>query len=310
MTTDSPRLLTRIAPTPSGYLHEGNLLNFLLTQRLAREVGAQIALRIDDMDVFRMRPEFVEDIFRCLRWLDIAWQHGPQSMAEYEDLPAPEDRADHYYDMLDDMVVAGLPAFICKCSRRDLGRNLRCEQGCAEKRLELVARRIAVRVHIPEDEAVLARAFGDVTMWRREDLPAYQLASLVDDHEMAVTHIVRGADLRDSTALQLYLARFLPDSPFLRADIRHHDLVTGEGGTKLSKSQGTERLQLTPELRARLDALLATTVLRSAQEELVEAPRGEGETDDAEAGEVRDMPQEGRIELPVHESAQHGDRLP
>ncbi len=303
-------MLTRLAPTPSGFLHEGNLVNFLLVQRLAREVGADIALRIDDMDVFRMRTEYVDDVFRCLRWLGIEWQQGPQDMADYEQLPEPEDRADHYYDVLDDMVVAGLPAFVCKCSRRDLGRNLRCEQGCAAKRLELVARRTAVRVRIPDTEVALARAFGDVTMWRREDLPAYQLASLVDDHEMAVTHIVRGADLRDSTALQLWLARFLPDSPFLRADIRHHELVAGEDGAKLSKSQGTERLELTPGLRSRLDALVASTVLGSAQEQLVEAARGEGQADDAEAGEVGDVPEQGLVELPVHEPAQHGDRLP
>ncbi len=255
MNTDQPRLLTRIAPTPSGFLHEGNLVNFLLIDRQAHEVGADIALRIDDMDVFRLRSEYVEDIFRCLHWLNLTWQHGPQTFDEYEHMPEPEDRADHYYDLVDVMVAAGLPAFVCKCSRRDLGRNLRCEQGCAAKHLELVPRRTCVRVHVPEAEAELTSAFGDVTLWRREDLPAYQLASLVDDHEMGVTHIVRGEDLRDSTALQRYLARFLPDSPFLRADIRHHELVTDAGGLKLSKSQGTVRLELTPELRARVEAL-------------------------------------------------------
>lgn len=262
MSTDGARPLTRIAPTPSGFLHEGNLVNFLLTARLAREVGAETALRIDDMDVFRMREEYVEDIFRCLRWLGIEWQYGPQSMREYGELPPVEERAEHYYDVLDGMVIAGLPAFVCKCSRRDLGRNLRCEQGCASKGLKLVPRRTSVRVHIPDSEEALATGFGDVTIWRREDLPAYQLASLVDDHEMAVTHIVRGADLYDSTLLQRYLAQFLPDSPFLRADIRHHELVMGEDGSKLSKSQGTERLALTRELRDRLDRLAETTVWR------------------------------------------------
>ena len=130
--------VTRIAPTPSGYLHAGNLMNFLLVDRVASELGAKIALRIDDLDVFRMRPEYVEDIFRCLRWLEIEWQSGPQSMAEYEQLALPEDRADRYFEAMESMIANGLPAFVCKCSRRDLGRDARCEAGCDSKQLKLV----------------------------------------------------------------------------------------------------------------------------------------------------------------------------
>lgn len=248
---------TRLAPTPSGFLHEGNLVNFLLVQRLAQEVGAEVVLRIDDMDAFRLRSEYVEDIFRCLRWLGITWQLGPQDMTEYEALPTPDERSDHYYQGLDTMVAAGLPAFVCACSRRDLGRDARCERHCREKRLRLQAGRTAVRVRVPDPE--LAAAMGDFVLWRREDLPAYQLASVIDDHELSITHIVRGVDLLDSTRAQLFLAQFLPDSPFLRADIRHHALITGPGGMKLSKSQGTERLVLDEALRARLDAMVATT---------------------------------------------------
>jgi len=252
-------MLTRIAPTPSGFLHEGNLVNFLLVQQLAHEVGADIALRIDDMDVFRMRPEYVEDIFRCLEWLGIEWQQGPRSVADFEALPSVEERADHYFERLESMIGAGLPAFVCACSRRDLGRDARCEKGCAEKRLKLKEGKTAARIRVPESEPELRAAMGDFVVWRREDLPAYQLQSLIDDEEMGVTHIVRGEDLRDSTVAQRYLARFIPDSTFLKADVRHHPLITGESGAKLSKSQGTERLELTPELRTRLDAAAAST---------------------------------------------------
>lgn len=254
-------MLTRIAPTPSGFLHEGNLVNFLLTQRLAAEVGAGIALRIDDLDVFRMRPEYVEDIFRCLAWLGIDWQQGPHSMGDYEALPEPEERAERYFDRLELMISAGLPAFVCACSRRDLGRDARCEKGCPDKRLKLKEGKTAARIRVPESEPEIRAAMGDFVVWRREDLPAYQLQSLIDDEEMGVTHIVRGEDLADSTLAQRYLARFIPDSQFLKADIRHHPLITTDAGEKLSKSQGTARLDLTPELRTRLDAYVAAIAL-------------------------------------------------
>lgn len=260
MSTEPGTALTRIAPTPSGFLHEGNLLNFLLVQQVASQVSADIALRIDDMDAFRLRPEYVADIFRCLEWLDISWNLGPHGLTEYEALPTPEERADHYYDVLTDMITAGLPAFVCRCSRRDLGRDARCEQGCADKRLPFVPRKTLVRVRIPATASPEVVAMGDTPLWRREDLPAYQLTSVVDDHELRVTHIIRGEDLKPSTELQLWLAQFLPDSPFLRADIRHHQLLTGESGEKLSKSQGTEMLELTPALRERLEQLMESVV--------------------------------------------------
>ncbi len=254
-----PTERTRIAPTPSGFLHEGNLLNFLLTARLADTVGAEITLRIDDMDVFRLRREYVEDIFRCLHWLGIEWQHGPRSIAEYEAMPSIEERADHYYDVLESMADAGLPVFTCACSRRELGRDARCERGCRDRDLELIAGETALRVRLPESAQDVTDAMGDFVVWRREDVPSYQLASVIDDHEMAMTHIMRGEDLRDSTLAQRYLAGFLPDSPFLRADIRHHPLIVGRDGAKLSKSQGTRRLRLDDDLRRHLDRLVDST---------------------------------------------------
>lgn len=250
---------TRIAPTPSGFLHQGNLYNFLLTARVAREVDAEIGLRIDDLDAFRMRDEYVEDVFRCLHWLGIEWSGVPQSMDEYRVLAAAPGRIDRYYDRLEEMIAEGLPAFVCKCSRRELSRDATCERDCASRQLKLTAGKSAIRVHVPAQLSDLKSAMGDFIVWRREDLPAYQLKSLIDDVDLGVTHIVRGEDLLESTIAQQYLATFLPGSRFHEVRFFHHGLVMGDMGGKLSKSQGTDRLDLTSELLADLRDMVADT---------------------------------------------------
>ena len=250
---------TRIAPTPSGFLHAGNLYNFLLTKRVADEVGAELLLRIDDLDAFRLRDEYVEDIFRCLHWLGIEWVGPPQTIDDYRAHVDEPGRIDHYYDRLESMIDAGLPAFVCRCSRRELGRDARCEQGCETKQLKLNTGKTAIRVRVPDTHMELRDAMGDFIVWRREDLPAYQLQSLIDDDEMRITHIVRGEDLLDSTMAQRYLATFLEDTTFSAVQFLHHGLVTGDNGQKLSKSQGTDRLDLTPELLTDLRDMVADT---------------------------------------------------
>jgi glutamyl-tRNA synthetase len=80
-------------------------------------------------------------------------------------------------------------------------------------------------------------ALGDFVVWRRDDLPSYQFASVVDDVDLGITHIVRGTDLRESTAAQLFLAERLGLPSFAAITVLHHGLATGADGAKLSKSQ-------------------------------------------------------------------------
>jgi glutamyl-tRNA synthetase len=242
-------MLTRIAPTPSGFLHEGNLVNFLLTKRLAARMDAGIVLRIDDMDRERTRPEYVSDIFRVVEWLGIE----PTATVYLSQRTARDVEALH------DMHAAGMPTFVCRCSRSDLGDSLTCTRHCDAEGIELATGASALRLRLPDGP--LRDAMGDVVLWRRDGYPAYQLSSLVADHDFRISHIVRGEDLRGSTVVQLFMARFLDDSPFLRAQILHHPLIVGESGAKLSKSQGTSRLELTPVLRNRLDASVASIEL-------------------------------------------------
>ena len=247
-------MISRFAPTPSGYLHEGNAVNALLVHWLARSHHGTVLLRIDDMDVARTRTEYVHDIHGVLEWLGIDWTPAPRLV--------PAD----YREALWRASRNGLEVYACSCSRRQLGGMPAvggCPGGCRQGGLEHVAQETALRVHVPvgttirlEGQAIdLAERVGDFVVWRREDLPAYQLTSVVDDLHHGVTHVVRGLDLLDSTAAQLFLAQYLADD-FGRTRFIHHPLITDPSGSKLSKSQVSHGVPL-PRTDAKRGEVLA-----------------------------------------------------
>lgn len=225
-----PGAITRIAPTPSGYLHEGNALNFLLVAALSRARGTDIALRIDDLDVRRCRPEYVDDIFDVLAWLEVAWQRGPRDPADLESHHSLRTRTTYYRSELDVARANGMDAFACRCTRTEIatsgGRS--CVASCREHAFDLIPGESALRTETPH---------GDVVLWRRDDLPAYHLASLIEDRDLGTTHVVRGEDLRESTDIQRYLARYFDADSFAHATFIHHRLIADAHGHKLSKSQ-------------------------------------------------------------------------
>src|SRR6185312_6440352 len=92
---------TRIAPTPSGFLHLGNAYSFALTAALAGKYGARILLRIDDLDRERVQKQYVQDIFDTLNFLEIPWHEGPRNMDEYEKQYSQIHRLDLYRQTLD-----------------------------------------------------------------------------------------------------------------------------------------------------------------------------------------------------------------
>ncbi len=110
-------LRTRLAPTPSGFLHVGNALNFLLTEALAKRAGGTILLRIDDLDAERVRPEYVQDIFDSLHWLDISWQEGPRNPAELADRWSQHLRLARYHTLLGQLRELGA-LYACDCTRQ------------------------------------------------------------------------------------------------------------------------------------------------------------------------------------------------
>lgn len=221
------RPVSRLAPTPSGLLHLGNLMNFTITWAMVRRQHGQLWLRIDDVDVQRSRPEYAQDIRDTLGWLGLNWDGV---------LPSQAQRTSHYRQWLEQ-----LPTYACDCSRKTLlarhpagdydghcrNRGLKFVEGVTQLRL---------RSTVPSH---------DVVLWRKENLPAYQLASVVDDLEAQVTLIVRGEDLRESSRVQIEVADLLGPSgrAFSRIRFLHHPLLLAKSGTKLSKSNGDESLQ-------------------------------------------------------------------
>ena len=239
-------VITRIAPTPSGYLHEGNRVNFRLTADLAAALGADLALRIDDADATRYRSEYVEDIFRTLVDMGIAWQRGPRDREDFEQHWSQRLRTERYRAEVAAAGQRGLQLYACDCSRtRQRGPATGgCSGGCRTRRLDSRPGATALRVAVPVGTVIdvdghrvdLASEMGDFVLWRRDDLPAYQLVSVVEDRDLGTTHIVRGRDLLASSAAQIWLAPALGAGNVASAVYLHHDLVTDGAGAKLSKS--------------------------------------------------------------------------
>jgi glutamyl-tRNA synthetase len=235
-------LVTRFAPTPSGYLHTGNVVNLVLTHWLVRTRGGRLLLRIDDFDVARTREAYLTDVFRTLDWLEIHVDDGPSGPQDFHDRWSMTQQLDRFVAARDQLMASSSgQVFVCGCSRPELGPGRRCVAGCREQALPLESGRSALRISIPPGAARgLPLPPGDHVLWRRDGTPAYQLGSVVADDDLGVTTIVRGIDLLESSALQVHLAAALPAPGFVTADLRHHGLVTSAEGTKLSKSAGAQ----------------------------------------------------------------------
>lgn len=248
-----------MAPTPSGFLHIGNAANLLISSWLARE--GRLALRIDDMDTTRVRPEYVQDVFDVLAWLGIEWTTGPTDPADHEARHRMSLHTDRYRVGLGELIDAGVEVFACTCSRTDMAGSRTCVSDCRSAQRPLIPGESALRAALPQTTVEvdgaridLPAAHGDVVLWRRDDLPAYHLVTVIEDRDLGSTDVVRGMDLLESSALHLWLAQHLPGARQIA--YRHHGLVPGPMGMKLSKSQGSaspmprteENLQLVTRL--------------------------------------------------------------
>ncbi len=243
----------RIAPTPSGYLHIGNVLSFALTAALAEREQASILLRIDDMDQQRANAAYVEDVFDTLNFLELPWHEGPRNMQEFTAEWSQVHRMSLYHEALSSLHQSG-KLFACNCSRSQI-KALSADESypgtCCHKAIEFDEADVNWRLQTPKSEIVLVNkwlqdkktaalpaSMQSFVVRKKDGNPAYQLSSVIDDVHFGITHIVRGMDLWPSTLAQLYLAKVLPAEAFTNVQFYHHGLIAGADGQKLSKSAG------------------------------------------------------------------------
>jgi len=327
---------SRIAPTPSGFLHAGNVYNFLLTYLFTCAFGGKLYLRIDDYDLPRYRRQYVENIFRVLDMLDVDFDGGPSGVREFETKFSSKFRLGAYENALKKLEQKGV-CYACECSHsmKNSFKNGIYMRVCADKNLKFKKDETAMRLRVLDGAGIcigqnlinfdalcakpdgaasqtgglfgngrkaqdgtanglknsanlvgsdrgkpggekfnlnaaensgesflnsanlgvlnltdetafetekftqtqsvnLAQILGDFVVWKKDDTPAYNLASLVDDGMLGVNLLVRGEDLLACSAAQKYMAQMLGYG-FESANFIHHGLLA-HGGKKLSKS--------------------------------------------------------------------------
>lgn len=243
------KLVSRLAPTPSGLLHLGNAVNFILTWLLVRRENGILHLRIDDLDGLRAKREFVEDIFSSLSWLGLDWDFGPSDPGDFYACFSQMDRMDFYRKSAEKLLCDGF-AYVCTCSRKEIAAisDTGLYPGiCRKKGLSFEAGVSSIRLFVPEQTRISLEEknfladeeFGDFVLWRKEDLAAYHLVSVLEDEAMGVNLVVRGEDLYPSSCAQIFLAEKLGLEQFPLSRFVHHGLVSMTTGEKLSKSKNS-----------------------------------------------------------------------
>ncbi len=269
MTT--PLYRGRIAPSPTGFLHLGHARTFWIAQERARQAGGTLILRVEDIDAARCKPAFTEALYEDLRWFGFAWDEGPDCGGPCGPYVQSE-RFAFYLDLLERLRAGGF-VYPCRCSRRDVLSALGAPHAgeeepnypglCRPKPGDHIASSELLDVHwrfrVPQGErmhftdgalgeqtAVAGVDFGDFVVWRRDGIPAYQLAVVADDAAMGITEVVRGADLLLSTFRQLLLYRALGFAP----PAFYHAPLLADPATGLRLAKRHDALSLR-ELRAR-----------------------------------------------------------
>lgn len=205
----------------------GNVFNFILTWWFVRSNEGHLFLRIDDVDPLRTKDPWLEDIFQTLAWLNMDYDGGPQNVDDLKKNYSQQNKQTHYKSFLQDHE----DIFRCWCSRKSVDEKGFYQGRCFERTSHLVGD-FALRCKLPPYYPVL---------WRKDDVAAYHLTSLVDDQDLGVNCLVRGDDLLSSSLVQKELANLLGLQ--WPSHVYHHETLKEENGSKMSKTQGARSLR-------------------------------------------------------------------
>lgn len=263
-------ITTRFAPSPTGLLHLGHAASAILNFDAAQRSGGRFLLRIEDIDRERCKPEFEQAIYDDLNWLGLSWE---------EPVRRQSDRLPRYAAKLASLAERGL-VYRCFKSRKDIAEAMSAPHGTVpaftgsaleanDERNNLAeGKHYAWRLSINACRRELGAAFdslsyteqtdlgivshkadaarfGDVVLGRKDAGTSYHMASVIDDAEQGVTHVIRGEDLREAAGLHRLLQSLmgLPAPLYV-----HHRLLTDETGNRLSKRNKAESLRALREL--------------------------------------------------------------
>ena len=261
---------TRFAPSPTGYIHVGNLRTALMNYLIARKAGGTFILRIDDTDPERSKEEYVDAIKEDLEWLGLTWDKVERQSERLDRYVAAADRLreiGRFYEAFETpteldlkrkkQLNMGKPPVYDRAALNlsdDEKAALRAERGDGVWRFKLDHQRIEWTDGILGDISIDAASVSDPVLIRGDGQFLYTLASVVDDTEMGVTHVVRGSDHVTNTATQIQIIEALGGSV---PSFAHHSLLTGPQGEALSKRLGTLALRDLREAGVQPMALLS-----------------------------------------------------
>lgn len=241
------KIVTRFAPSPTGFLHIGGARTALFNWLLAKHFGGKFLLRIEDTDRVRSTKEAIEAIFRSLEWLKISWDKEPVFQFS---------RAGRHVELAKKLVEEG-KAYYCYCTPQELAekreeatknnRSPKYDRRCRDNPNAKKDVNPVIRLKAPlEGETVLNdlvqgevkvsnSELDDMILVRSDGTPTFMLSVVVDDHDMGVTHVIRGDDHLTNTFRQMHIYQaFGWNAP----EYGHIPLIHGSDGAKLSKRHG------------------------------------------------------------------------
>ncbi len=260
--SETKNLRTRFAPSPTGFLHIGSVRAALYNYLFAKKYGGKFVLRVEDTDILRSKKEFELDILAGLKWLGLNYDEGPDIGGEYGPYRQSE-RREIYKKYLEKLIAEG-KAYYCFCTKDELEakKNYQIEQGiqpkydgkCADlppqtikdnlqKGLPCVIRFKSNNKKVSFNDLIRGKVefdtslFGDTVIATDISTPLYNLACVIDDYEMRISHVIRGEDHIPNTPKQIQLQEALGFPGIIYA---HMPMILGPDKSKLSKRHNAE----------------------------------------------------------------------